>query len=1163
MMEKERVKQLARDKAGSIIVELERKLAVVAGADSKARAEALRKTYAKKIIYALCGIGGAGDDEFKKAFADADDAKRQEMGDAVKELLIMLYPILDTEGVAETHATNIIGQMADAEIGDKRDKEQQIEVENIDVSELESQLSEIKIKLNGQFGELISLFEKIIRLLKAYPVNRPQNVEQRINSIVVQIKIDKLEMIENDAGDYADDLEDILNKIKKLVGLSSTTNSTTQENSQSIDSKYEFVDPSRDDLSAYVAEWKRLWDLSEKEGRLDKFIEFVDDVLIRMESEINDFMDRAKFSEKPVGIRYKALKTFFNNMGYSFNKDSGEFSGKVAELKALYTYLHNRLSLADHFHLNGVSSSMYANFEESVRNTFPEFGRYVTDYFLGTAVDASKRKEKTEVYEHYRLVRVFDHLMTGYYDEMTDGFEQDRDSNGRFKTDSSGNPEFVKYRTIYVVRKNGEIIVENGRAVEGTNFSQLKKKYSGEGFSVEEKYPALYAVKKGGAVIATGVNKQDLWLRYPNADGIAETSGTLYFVYDSNGNIVDGGDDKSDLEMKYTGNDFLISSASSLSEEKQQRGYFSFGRARWSSSGGGFKTAMITRLKADFAALPGVKRSVKSGEVVYSYTGPEASKSSGKVLEISESKLEESIGIAIGINAMSATRAEIFTGLYYAIGKSPNDDVNLELMSKCFPLSKELNLTKESVLEIPYIVLGGDVPNYWLAEGALRIGLCRMILSNPELRNKTGIHSQEDFFKETIYTVDGVQMKDIRGLVALRELDASLMTNVSLKDGSLTTDFPRFRSILRSIYISRLKRDLLRLRFSKSSAKTVSDQRSSDEFGVVMSKSDSKDSEFRTMDIFAHKRTPAYVHGLAISGRLIRPFVMPPRMIMVEVDENLDLSKPDSSKPGQTAEDGLQFHSNILAEYEAATKTYEIANQALPTLSGEISKDVEIIVKDLEGLLKQTSLMKKDDKMIDWVYFYELMQMRITRLIFLHREKYSIFQRRLIEPGERILGKPVASSTVIHEIRHYIENSGQTGVGGDALIYVPQYGRKVNLKIALLSLIPDEDIHHGENRKESLGSFMGNIRALFTAEGYNKNSLIGEKRVGMYAGGIQQRSMLLEVQGSAYVNALKRYQLISFLDPDTAVLTNTGMLHSGSAAVKSAKESQEKEKEKK
>jgi hypothetical protein len=882
-----------------------------------------------------------------------------------------------------------------------------------------------------------------------------------------------------------------------------------------LDKRYEFKDPSRDDLAAYVAEWKRIWDLDPNDP--DNFITVVDETLIRMEREIDDFMDRAKFTEKPVGTRYKALKTFFNNLGYSYDKDSGKFKGADTRLIGLYTYLHNRLSLADHAHLHGVSSSMYVNFESAFKATFPDFGRYVLDYFSGASLPPKEREKKA--YEHYRVVRALDVLITGYYDETvvgtTDGketgFLQEIDPSTGTRTATEINsrgevvPKMEVYKTVYVVRDNEGNFIE-----EGSDESDLRTRYPEEDFIIEKKYGALFIVFDGnGKQVASGQDKAELKSRYPESAGYKHSE--VFEDIDGTAGVTPG--------------------------------HYSFGRGRWMSSGGGYKTKMMARLKRDFACLPGVQRKVEDGKVVY-YYGEDADRK-----KLPAEKLEEALNVTIAYNGVTASRAQVFTALYYAVGKSPNDDENLDLMYKCFPLAKELNLTKESVLEIPYIVLGGDIPNEWLADAAIKIGLCSLILSNETLRKKTGIQSQADFMEPipASQNIDGAEVADIKGLRAIRDLEGHDLVGIS---GS---DLPRFRNILRSIYISRLKRDLLKFQFATYYE-------------------DGEESEARLsgkyeMKITSKERANYYASGGHKGKDFLAPWVSPPRHVLSEYggQESLDLSTADKTPAGLTAAEGLQVHSVTMEEQKAAAETYEMVNKPLPSLSGELKHDIEAIVEDMKSLLKRTSPMKKDSDMIDWVFFFELLQMRMTRLLIAHTEKHRIFQKYEKSYSEIMLRRKVSSVSIIDELHHYIESSGQTGVGGSELIYIPNRsggGERVDLKTALLALIPNEIVEHGD-RTEVVGSFWQNIAAVFdpTSKGYNENSKLAKARVSLYAGGIEQRSRILDIQGSPYENALDRYDLISFLDPDIAVLTNTGFLNEHSASVKKAKDAQAEEKD--
>lgn len=1096
MIEKEKVRELAEKKIKEAVIGFEDDLLTVEELkDQSAReksANNLRATLARRIINIL--YGKDGDRSFINAWNDENNRKL--IGAIISKLLIEAYPVLKTEGIVAYLATQIIDQLAEDEVKVSKSEQKKpepvvVKYETLTQEEIDSLPEKVRdgIKPFLELQKLIDEFESekdkdfkdailelIANFLKQIPNEKPFNLVLRL-----KISADGLGAVDQKI--LVSFIGGVVEKSKKLLD-NVTTVSTDAVATVDIKDirKYEFKSPASDHVDAYVAEWDRLWEESGDDKK--EFIEYINIVLAQMEKAIGAFSELAKFSTHRDNKKYLALKIFFDRLGYAVDDDSDSSGGESKIIKAMHTYLHNRLSLADHFYEHGVSKGMYAEYEKAVYGTFPAFGRYVTDYFIGNT-ELKKRKDPESTYPFYRAVRVLDQQMTLYYDETPYDFVQ-------IGLQPDGTPMMGQKRPDewFIVRgSNGEALYENGVLVQGGDKKILQDKY-GKDCKIEYLYGADWQFKNRSESLLCGENN-----------------------------------------------------------EKQQPGYFSFGRAKWTASGGGFKEAMMERVVADFSHMKGVSIVNEEDEIVF-YYGPENDKT-----RMPMKKMVEALNVAMAVNSISATRAQIFTSLYYAIGKSPYDDKNLDMMAGRYPQAKELNLAK-TTMEIPYIVLGGDVSNEWLANGAIKIGLCKFILRSKELRELTGISSQEQFLEKITYAKDGVVMEDIKGLVALRELDKKWLDDDSILNNSeiyksLASDLPRFRALLRSIYISRLKRDLLKLKFLPSADPKL------------------REPSLRTTNVLAHQRTELERFDLSKKNArnygskeesLLRPFVMTPRMLMVETDYDFDLSLPDTSSIGLAAKSGVQLHENIKREVEGAIETYKKANASLPSLTGDVNKDIKIVAHDIESFMKQTSPLKQYPEMIDWVYFFELMQMRVTRLIFLFREKHNIFQKRLLEPGEKMMGKKVANHTVIEDLREQIWNTGQTGVG-DSLIFDPIQSEKagqpkfMHFKRAVLSFLPDE-----EDGPEIVGNFWDNIMGLFTAEGINSNNQIGKARIGLYAGGIKQRSMLLEVQNSPYANALERYHLLDNLDPEIGSMTNTGMQNESSEVVKNAKASQEAEK---
>ncbi|MCL4208732.1 hypothetical protein KJZ63_03845 [Patescibacteria group bacterium] len=125
MIEKERVKQLAQEKYQEALRGLEDDLLDIEEepdeAERKLLAEGARKNFGRRIINALYGVAGGGNPEFKRAWDEGNTAAKQEIANAIKEFLIEIYPILDTEGVIAANATHIIRDIAsDPETANER-----------------------------------------------------------------------------------------------------------------------------------------------------------------------------------------------------------------------------------------------------------------------------------------------------------------------------------------------------------------------------------------------------------------------------------------------------------------------------------------------------------------------------------------------------------------------------------------------------------------------------------------------------------------------------------------------------------------------------------------------------------------------------------------------------------------------------------------------------------------------------------------------------------------------------------------------------------------------------------------------------------------------------------------------------------------------------------
>lgn len=207
MIERERVKTLARDKAQDAIADLEFDLDLLEGseAEKKQHAESLRKSYVRKIVNVLYGRGGnAGDPEFKQAWDEADGVGRQEIIDAIKELLVGQFPIL------ETMAAEVIRQIADAETQGLPQDDEQTKNE---LSGLKLILEDLKAVIGSQIGKELSILEGIINLLGDEDYLTDEVVQAEVKNDLAQIKLEQIKILLKKAG-VAKEIID--NKLVKL-----------------------------------------------------------------------------------------------------------------------------------------------------------------------------------------------------------------------------------------------------------------------------------------------------------------------------------------------------------------------------------------------------------------------------------------------------------------------------------------------------------------------------------------------------------------------------------------------------------------------------------------------------------------------------------------------------------------------------------------------------------------------------------------------------------------------------------------------------------------------------------------------------------------------------------------------------------------------------------
>ncbi|MDH5533407.1 MAG: hypothetical protein OEX81_03205 [Candidatus Pacebacteria bacterium] len=956
---------------------------------------------------------------------------------------------------------------------------------------------------------------------------------------------------------------ELVNEVYELT--KKRTSIVNYEVEKKLDSRFEFVKPDTDDKNKYAAEWKRIWDINptDKKG----FNEVVRRTILEMEDAISKFDERAYFKGTLESRKFTSLMTFLGESsvgGYSVDK-AGVMHGKKEGdvLGEYYQLIYNRLALADQAHMNGESSIVSINFEAAFKETIPKFGRFIVDYFTGSNIrlnrDGARNREKHS-HPHYRVIRALDQAMTLYYDEMNDGFVQYED-----KVDKDGNPIMIGKKRMWVVRDESGKILE-----EGADKDLLESKYPG--MSVEDKWGTLWVARDhNGKFLGESYDRTELAGKHPKAI-LEDKYGAMYVVKDSEGNVLEISGNKDYLAKKHGRTPEELDSSlykkfeDTLGQDVTERGYFSFGRAKWMSDEGGKKTkAMKARLLRDFACIPGVRRTHLNGEVVYTY-GEDRKEVPGVKTEITLDKkkvitgkeLDQAIAIAVDLNGLSATREQIFTSKYWPVGNSPYSAPNMGRMAECFPLAKELNKCKENILEIPYIVAGGDVPNSFFVSGAISTGLMSLMITDPDLRKLFKIKSQAEF-EEEITNIDG--NKDIRGLQAIRELTEAQLKEHASKLGK----FLRFRKILISVNISRLKRDLLGSSFVSYSGSEVID--ASGKKILIPNK-----SEARLYGHFVAERTDdqAATHlqrkpTNPTNGQFLQHLIAPPRHFLAEYGANLDekdnpydaldLSDEDMAEAGIAASRGDQVHKTQLSVHDAYKETYDKFNAPVPKLTGDVVGDVLLIHEDLTKLFSATSPLKTSANMVDWVYFYELLDMRIKAMIYTYREKHDdVFDGPEEGWFDGLIGKDKVIRNLIDAIETYIYDSGQIGVGSKELFIIPQPDgshKRGSLRDALLTVAPIE------SPAQSIGEALNNFW-LGLKKGHNPNTPIGRAKGTIYSGGIEQRDWFTEINRTKYYQALQRYNKVGFADPNFAVLTNAGLLNTESKAVKEAEDKQAK-----
>lgn len=180
MIEKEQVKELVLKKYKEVLRDVEDDVLDVEEEPDEVKrrswADSVRNIFGRRIINALYG---SGDKEFKDAW-DKGGKVRQEIVDAVKEFLIEIYPVLDTEGVIAANATHIIEQIAEESDADDKKPEtktdEEISYEELSTEELSSLPEKVK--------EELSPFLELQRLLVEYGKGGDADLKEAIKELI-------------------------------------------------------------------------------------------------------------------------------------------------------------------------------------------------------------------------------------------------------------------------------------------------------------------------------------------------------------------------------------------------------------------------------------------------------------------------------------------------------------------------------------------------------------------------------------------------------------------------------------------------------------------------------------------------------------------------------------------------------------------------------------------------------------------------------------------------------------------------------------------------------------------------------------------------------------------------------------------------------------------
>lgn len=947
--------------------------------------------------------------------------------------------------------------------------------------------------------------------------NKQRAIEYIQNKILsLSPLLSALELAQKDVG--AKEKLDIEEKIKKELAEGDKRLESIQVRDELA---FRYQAPGRDDINAIAMEWKRIWGLDPSDKH--RFWHYLDtEVRTEFEREYGDYSETHPFKETSSGKKYEGLIQFLSTGLQEKEKDH--------ESHYFHHYFENRLSLADKAYTHGVSGSGFVDFYASIQGAFPGYGRHTLEFFTA----GSPPKEGESRYEFARIVRSMDILMTQYYDELPANFVQQQDDNGNYIFYDNGDPVQGVYREVYVVRnKNGEAIAEV--------YGDLKKE--------------MWA----NALMLKGSRDRQVVQEEKDRYNINLITNKFKSDNPSVSDFI--------VERKYSDIYHETPDGEVRTQPSEPIGHFSFARGRWTNEYSGYKQRMYKRLEEDFACLQGVKKVVdpNTGEFLHYEVNTynrviEKNKKVDKpvTLIIDKQRIKEIIEISAEVNFSLASRAEIFASLYYAIGKSPNDDPNISgIMMESFPLAKELNLAKavNTVVEIPFIVSGGDISDEWFMQTAVQIGLLSQVLFNrvtgypyksepntPERQIEEAERKEKEAARQEVFGHFFKEMATQLGkpVNRLSEADFSefapksgdmpeerwllrIIRESEQKNVEGNTDINRFRAILRAVHVSRLKRDFLGLNF-------------------VTNRVTGKNGN--ALGMYANSSGATNFDGQLVNH--LAALVDTPRtQVATHALEDLNLNTPQHDiKIGERHRLDNQFKDM----HETAQKLWQKLSEPLPTMSDKLSSNVNAIVSKVNEMLDLTSSLKKNEKMFNWKLYLDIVQMKLTSLIFSYREKHdSVFARKHRTLWEFIMLKPKDRTQLVGKLRDALQKSGQVYVGSHI------FGNVETMSKLLKALIPNRE----RNSILLSRKFYRNI-IVGVLMGRPEKGTVSEASEGLYAGGMSQR-IPITVNTSNYVKALERFDATGNLDPDTAFLTNENMLNTASAKTQQTVDAQKDE----